>query len=509
MAELFVVNGICGGTVFFLPDVPTVLGRSPECHVQVADPWISSMHALFERRGEQLWVVDLDSRNGTFVDEQRVHEAPIQPGARLRFGRTSTELRARAEPAPPPGILSDQRTIIRYIADLSAEAGVAPLPPAGPPAAATSIAEAVAPDEGTPRRDTVRGGGTTGVARRQIGVLNEIGRAQLGAATLAEALERLLHVLSAATGAESSSVLLMDERGELTSVAAQPAEAPPRRSATLIEATLRSRAGILTLDAQQDLRFAQSQSIIAQGMRSCICAPIWADNRILGVLLLERGLADAFNADDLELATQVGFQAALAVERMRIAERTRAGDELRQLLLQHLDEAAAAALLRADVAERDPLEPVLREQAGAVVVALGGLDAAAAALPAAEVTARVLALQAALAAAARAAGAAVEERLGGGLLAVFGLVARDDGAPASAARCGAALAELARDLEAARAAPRLAVRVGVASGPALVGNFGTPEQPRLRAVGEAVELAELRAAQAAPGEVAGGPPRGG
>ncbi len=138
MAELFVVNGICGGTVFFLPDVPTVLGRSPECHIQVADPWISSMHALFERRGDQLWVVDLDSRNGTFVDEQRVHEAAIQPGARLRFGKTSAELRAHAEQTTPPGILSDQRTIIRYIADLAAEAGAAGLPRGGAPAGSSA-----------------------------------------------------------------------------------------------------------------------------------------------------------------------------------------------------------------------------------------------------------------------------------------------------------------------------------------------------------------------------------
>src|SRR5689334_17549877 len=112
VAELFVVNGICGGTVFFLPDVPTVLGRSPECHVQVADPWISSMHALFERRGDQLWVVDLDSRNGTFVADERVHEAPVAPGARLRFGKTSAELRAQPEAAEPQALLSDQRTII-------------------------------------------------------------------------------------------------------------------------------------------------------------------------------------------------------------------------------------------------------------------------------------------------------------------------------------------------------------------------------------------------------------
>jgi len=122
VAELFVVNGICAGTVFFLPDVPTVLGRSPESHVQVADPWISSMHALFERRGDQLWIVDLDSRNGTFVDDQRVHEAPIDPGTKLRFGKTNAELRARPEAVEPQGVLSDQRTIIRYVADFAPDA---------------------------------------------------------------------------------------------------------------------------------------------------------------------------------------------------------------------------------------------------------------------------------------------------------------------------------------------------------------------------------------------------
>ena len=77
MSELFVVNGICGGTVFFLPDVPTVLGRSAECHVQIADPWISSMHAMFEKRGKELWLVDLESRNGTWVNDQKVREAPV------------------------------------------------------------------------------------------------------------------------------------------------------------------------------------------------------------------------------------------------------------------------------------------------------------------------------------------------------------------------------------------------------------------------------------------------
>jgi pSer/pThr/pTyr-binding forkhead associated (FHA) protein len=54
------------------------------------------MHALFERRGDELWVVDLGSRNGTFVDERPVTEALLRPGMGLAFGRTRLELRTRA-----------------------------------------------------------------------------------------------------------------------------------------------------------------------------------------------------------------------------------------------------------------------------------------------------------------------------------------------------------------------------------------------------------------------------
>jgi adenylate cyclase len=489
VSELFVVNGICGGTVFFLPDVPTVLGRSPECHVQVADPWISSMHALFERRGEQLWVVDLDSRNGTFVDETRVHEAPVAPGSKLRFGKTSAELRAHPEPIEPQGIFSDQRTIIRYIADLAGEAATPPPGHARPDA----------------QRDTVRGpAGATGSARRHIAILNEIGRTLLGAGGLTEALHRLLRVLGGAIGAERSSVLLMGERGEMVPLVAEPPDQPPRLSATVVQATLRSRAGILTLDAQQDLRFAQSQSVIAQGIHSCICAPIWADNRILGVVLLERGFAEPFTADDLELATLTGFQAALAVERTRIAERAQANDEVRHRLLRHLAPAAAAPLLAAEGTDRDPLDPALRDGVAAVAVTVDGLAALAAALAPRDAANRIAALQRAIAEAAQAEGASVEARFDGGVLAVFGLPEPQRDAAARARRAAAALLRSAGALESASQAPRLVVRVGLELGRALLGNFGTPDRPELRAVGEVVEQAARLAAQAAPGQALAG-----
>jgi FHA domain len=102
LTDLVILNGSKAGATLPLPDVPTVLGRSPEAHLQVDDPWISSMHALFERRGGDVWVIDLESRNGTFVGEERVAEARLTAGLVLRFGRTEVRVQVRASPTPPP-----------------------------------------------------------------------------------------------------------------------------------------------------------------------------------------------------------------------------------------------------------------------------------------------------------------------------------------------------------------------------------------------------------------------
>ena len=490
MAELFVVNGICGGTVFFLPDVPTVLGRSAECHVQIADPWISSMHALFERRGAEMWVVDLDSRNGTFVAGDRIHEAPLRPGVKLRFGKTEAEMRAGAPAEEEKGLAPGDSTVIRYLSDLVAEGNAAP-----PQEASASGIRAV-PGRKVPS-------GVTASGRRQIQVINEIGRISTAGMPLDETLRQILRTLSGSVAAERASVLLLDERGEMVPHAVEPPGSEPNISATVVQAAIRSRAGILTFDAQQDTRFAQSQSVIAQGIRSCMCTPIWAENRILGAVLLDRTFTQPFNAEDLELATLVGFQAAVAVDRVRMADRARAADEQRHRLLRHLPPATVQALVGGE-ADRDQLAPVVRAEAGVVVVAPVGVAALAAAVPADAAAARVLAAQEAVRTALLDEGALVDARMTGGVVGVFGLLPQGTGTEAPL-RAALLARERIASLEAQQAEPRIAAGVGVEIGPALAGNFGTPERPEVRAVGGAVDAALRLAAVAGAGQILVGP----
>jgi pSer/pThr/pTyr-binding forkhead associated (FHA) protein len=100
VVDLVVLTGSRSGACFRLPDVPIVVGRSPEAHVRIDDPWISNMHALFEPRSDELWVVDLGSRNGTFVDDERVRESRVITGMALAFGQTRCEVRAPTPDSP-------------------------------------------------------------------------------------------------------------------------------------------------------------------------------------------------------------------------------------------------------------------------------------------------------------------------------------------------------------------------------------------------------------------------
>jgi pSer/pThr/pTyr-binding forkhead associated (FHA) protein len=109
--DLLVLSGSQAGACFSLPDVPTIIGRSPEAHLRLDDAWISNLHALFERRGRALWVVDLNSLNGTFVGGQRVTEVCVTAGSVLAFGQTEVRL----EPHGAAGLAEDAaNTPIHY-----------------------------------------------------------------------------------------------------------------------------------------------------------------------------------------------------------------------------------------------------------------------------------------------------------------------------------------------------------------------------------------------------------
>jgi two-component system response regulator GlrR len=66
-----------------------VVGSAPHCDVIIADQTVSRVHAEIEPRDEGIWVRDLNSRNGTFVEGVRVESACVLHGFTIRIGATS------------------------------------------------------------------------------------------------------------------------------------------------------------------------------------------------------------------------------------------------------------------------------------------------------------------------------------------------------------------------------------------------------------------------------------
>ncbi len=90
---------------------------------------------------------------------------------------------------------------------------------------------------------------------------------------------------------------------------------------TVTRKVVRERAALLSQDLAADPELA-SESVLSQGVRSTICAPIITDARVHGALYADRlDPLTAFTRDDLQLVTAIAAQVAVAVENVRARER--------------------------------------------------------------------------------------------------------------------------------------------------------------------------------------------
>ncbi|MGH3360683.1 MAG: FHA domain-containing protein FhaB/FipA [Nocardioidaceae bacterium] len=73
---------------------PILLGRGTDAAIRLDDDYVSTRHARFATNGEQWFVEDLGSTNGTYIGSHRVTApTPISIGTAVRLGKTVVELR--------------------------------------------------------------------------------------------------------------------------------------------------------------------------------------------------------------------------------------------------------------------------------------------------------------------------------------------------------------------------------------------------------------------------------
>lgn len=87
MAELIIRSGKHDGKKLRLPERETLAGRGEECPLRLTSADVSKEHCLLRVTPEGIHVRDLGSRNGTWVNDERITaEVLLRPGDQLRIG---------------------------------------------------------------------------------------------------------------------------------------------------------------------------------------------------------------------------------------------------------------------------------------------------------------------------------------------------------------------------------------------------------------------------------------
>ena len=100
---LVVKRGPNAGSRFALTGLVTTAGRHPESDIFLDDITVSRRHVEIRRHGQGYVVKDVGSLNGTYVNRERVEEAPLLNGDELQVGKFRLVFLLTGDPASAPG----------------------------------------------------------------------------------------------------------------------------------------------------------------------------------------------------------------------------------------------------------------------------------------------------------------------------------------------------------------------------------------------------------------------
>lgn len=116
MAKLVVLSEGFTGQSYELKVDKTTVGRMEDNTFQIAHPSVSSHHCEVLLRGNDVVVKDLNSTNGTFIDNQQITEAVLKPGHVVRLGQVDVRLESgvpgAATAAPTPSKKVQDSTMV-------------------------------------------------------------------------------------------------------------------------------------------------------------------------------------------------------------------------------------------------------------------------------------------------------------------------------------------------------------------------------------------------------------
>ena len=501
------------GDAYLVPDLAplnrhrlgalTSLGRHPENSVEIPDRSVSKFHAQIQRQpdGTHL-VIDLGSRNGTYVGGQRVQRHLLDEGNELVLG--TVRFRFHAEQ-----MTSSVTSAFRVADVLKAAGGGGGLTILGPSGGSATRVELHAGESSIQHSNTVDVGQARFLPVKEVAdeetlrrdyerlrIAHEMSAALRLDAPEEELLRDIANRLFELIKADRCAILMMAEDGAsleprvvMERGGGEPKEAMPL-SQTLLSEVITHKKAVLATDAITDGRFQAAASIVALSMRSAMCVPLLYEDELFGAIHVDSlHHAHAFAPTDLQIFSSIANQASVALKNRTLVAQVEREAETRarlgRLLSPNLvDEVVAGHL--------DLAQGGAQREAVVMFTDIRGFTRMSESMAAKDVMAMLNEYFDTMVDVVFEMGGTLDKYMGDAIMALFGVPKASERASQDAVLCGlkmqAALRSLNR-VRGARGEQPIEMGVGINVGQVIWGPLGSRKTMDYTVVGDVVNLA--------------------
>jgi adenylate cyclase len=312
------------------PQSPCTIGRAPDNCVVLDDPRASRHHAFIKSEDGKFTLVDgvmvngelRRSANKVFINGEPRFEHQLSNGDRVTIGASTLRFEQQAQERAPD-VKYDDKPLGHTQLLISANDVMATVL-RSKPSASVSLPTRDKEIEELRRKADI------------LAVLYEMSKTLGSVFDLDAIFAKATDIIFRVTPADRVVALLADsmvqdgqEDINLTPIATRARDERLEAHAkkltigrTITRKVMKDRVALLSQDAAADAQFAGVESIVSQGVRSTICAPLVAESGVHGAIYADRlDPFAAFTPDDLELISAVAAQTAVAVENVRAHQR--------------------------------------------------------------------------------------------------------------------------------------------------------------------------------------------
>jgi len=312
------------------------IGRASDNDLVVNDFGVSRHHAKVVVDNGECFVVDLNSRNGTRVNNVLVTRGTLKDGDEINLGKFSLRFTKTIDDKVQ---LEDEKegdelspgTFIKPISDIH-----------------KMIPEALQQLE--PSEEKV----ITEIQKSNqiLGVLIEVAKSLLAVQPLEDVLNLVMNLIFEHLPAERGFLMLYDvHSGELIPKVVKYRDPSADTDKITISKTITNKVftdkvSILTSDAQMDPRFDGGASIIFHSIRSAMCAPLWNKEDVIGIVFIDSSTrTGTLMPSDLDLLTALANYAAIGIEQARLNQKIQEEIKRRSQLERYHSPAVISRIL--------------------------------------------------------------------------------------------------------------------------------------------------------------------